>query len=104
MRRRFKPGNNSLDVVSAVRQKLIANGIDATQAEIEAKQLAEKLLSDAIKYDDDVIVRIRQEFIHQADYYRAEEERRTGRPVTDRKIDYIPADKRHRMLSRAAVV
>ena len=61
------------------------------------------MLIDALKYDDDMIFKIRAAYHKQTDFYRAAMEQKTGKRITDRDVSKIPLDQRHRMFSRAAV-
>jgi len=95
VQRWFAPGSYGVDVIG----DLVRRGVSIEQARV----IGDKILTDAVRYDDDLILQIRDAYSKQTDYYWAVIEKKTGQRVTDRDVSKIPEDQRYRMLSRAAV-
>ncbi len=70
---------------------------------VEAQTLGQELLKAALKYDDDLLFAMRDEYQQQADFYWSEKEKETWVPQWDRDISKIPIWHQHEIFSRAAV-
>lgn len=92
-----------MDVIGMVQASYMADWLDETTALNKANEVVDHMLQDAIEYDDDLLLGIRKEYHAQTDYYRAAHEQMTGQKIMDKDVRNIPEDKRHRMMSRAAV-
>jgi hypothetical protein len=72
--------------------------LETTQVE----QILQQLLVDAMKYDDDIVMKIRQEYNSQLNYYRNARQKHEGKAFANKDLDRIPLDQKHRILSAAA--